>query len=98
MDFLYLVYTFTNSPFVAGKEESILTLCWNCLFDLFFVAFVITVIHNGLPQRILPFCLTIKLYCSIDQLCPTVCDLMDCSMPGFSVLCQLLQLAQTHVH
>ena len=57
MDFLYLVYTFTNSPFVSGKEESILTLCWNCLFDLFFVAFVITVIHNGLPQRILPFCL-----------------------------------------
>ena len=25
-------------------------------------------------------------------------DPMDCSMPGFPVLCQLLELTQTHVH
>ena len=28
----------------------------------------------------------------------TLCDAMDCSMPGFPVLHQLLELAQTHVH
>ena len=32
------------------------------------------------------------------QLCPTLCDLMDCSMPGFPVHQQLLKLDQTHVH
>ena len=36
--------------------------------------------------------------CSAAQLCPTLCDLMDCSMPGFPVHHQLLELAQTHVH
>ena len=30
--------------------------------------------------------------------CPTLCDPMDCSIPGFSVHHQLLELAQTHVH
>ena len=32
------------------------------------------------------------------QLCPTLCDPMDCSMPGFSVLHFLPEFAQTHVH
>ena len=35
--------------------------------------------------------------CSVAQLCPILCDPMDCSMPGFSVLYHLLELAQTHV-
>ena len=30
--------------------------------------------------------------------CLTLCDPMDCSMPGFPVLYCLLELAQTHVH
>ena len=30
--------------------------------------------------------------------CPTLCDPMDCSTPGFSVLHQLPELTQTHVH
>ena len=36
--------------------------------------------------------------CSFAKLCPTLCSLMDCSMPGFPVLHYLLELAQTHVH
>ena len=36
--------------------------------------------------------------CSVAQLCPTFCDFMDCSTPGFLVLHHLLELAQTHVH
>ena len=35
---------------------------------------------------------------SVAQLCLTLCDRMDCSMPGFPVLYQLLKPAQTHVH
>ena len=36
--------------------------------------------------------------CSVAQLCPTFCDPVDCSTPGFSVLHHLLEFAQTHVH
>ena len=38
--------------------------------------------------------------CSVHfkQSCWTLCDLMDCSMPGFPVHQQLPELAQTHVH
>ena len=48
-----------------------------------------------------------KIYCwslylssvsSVTQLYPTLCDPMDCSMPGFLVQHQLLELTQTHVH
>ena len=35
---------------------------------------------------------------SVTQSCPTLCDPMDCSMPGFPVHHQLLELAQTHVY
>ena len=35
---------------------------------------------------------------SVIQLCLTLCDSRDCSMPGFPVHHQLLELAQTHVH
>ena len=35
---------------------------------------------------------------SVAQWCPTLCDLMDCSTPGFPVHHQLMELAQTHVH
>ena len=34
---------------------------------------------------------------SVAQLCPTLCDPMDCSTPGFSVHYQLLEFTQTHV-
>ena len=35
--------------------------------------------------------------CSIAKLCPTPCDPMNCSTPGFPVLHYLLEFAQTHV-
>ena len=34
----------------------------------------------------------------VPQSCPTLCDPMDCSTPGFPVHHQLPELAQTHVH
>ena len=37
-------------------------------------------------------------FSSVAQSCPTLCDSMDCSMPGFPVHHQLLELVQTHVH
>ena len=35
---------------------------------------------------------------SVIQLCPTLCETMDCSTPGFPVHHQLPELTQTHVH
>ena len=37
-------------------------------------------------------------WCSVTQLCPTLCNSMDWRMPGFSVLHCPALFAQTHVH
>ena len=37
------------------------------------------------------------VHCSA-KLCPTICNPMNCSVPGFPVLHYLLELAQTRVH
>ena len=36
--------------------------------------------------------------CSVTQTCPTLCDPMDCSMPGSPVLHYLLEFARIYVH
>ena len=37
-------------------------------------------------------------FSSVAHSCPTLCDPMDCGMPGFPVHHQLPELAQTHAH
>ena len=37
-------------------------------------------------------------FSSVTQSCLILCNLMDCSTPGFSVHPQFPELAQTHVH
>ena len=41
--------------------------------------------------------LKIVCCCSVSKSCSTLCDPMDCSMPGFPVLHCLLEFTQTHV-
>ena len=43
------------------------------------------------------FCSSVQ-FSSVTQSCPTLCNPMDGSMPGFPVHRQLPELAQTHVH
>ena len=50
--------------------------------------------NESLDQPYEAFCCC----CSAAQSCPILCDPMDCSIPGFPVLCCLPELAQTHVH
>ena len=38
-----------------------------------------------------------SICCSVTHSCPTLCDPMDCSMPGFPVLHHLPELAQTDI-
>ena len=40
----------------------------------------------------------LTLFSSVTQSCPTLCDPMDYSMPGFPVHHQLPEFTQTHVH
>ena len=60
-------------------------------------------LHNGTINNfcpsfsISPF-LNLVWFSSVTQSCPTVCNPMDWSMPGFPVHHQLPELAQTHVH
>ena len=37
-------------------------------------------------------------FSSVSQLCLTLCDPMNCSMPGLAVHHQLLEFTQTHLH
>ena len=37
-------------------------------------------------------------FSTVTQSCPTLCDPMNCSMPGLPVHHQLLEFTQTHVH
>ena len=37
-------------------------------------------------------------FCSVSRSCLTLCNPVDCRMPGFPVHHQLLELAQSHVH
>ena len=48
-------------------------------------------------QLQLAFVMGYAQFSSVTQSCLTLCNPMDCCMPGFSVLHQLLDLAQTHV-
>ena len=48
---------------------------------------------NFRRQPLIPCCC-----CSVTKLCPILCDPMDCSTPGSSVLHFLPEFAQTHVH
>ena len=57
--------------------------------------------HHGhwvqLPVLYRRFPLVIS-FIVVVQLCPSLCDPMGCSTPGFPVLYYLLELAQTQVH
>ena len=56
----------------VAKKKPVLAPCWNRFFDLLFFAFVIIIIQNGWPQRILPLYLTVKLKCLCSEPCPPV--------------------------
>ena len=54
------------------------------------------------PHLLINLLLTLMVmvprFSSVIQLCPTLCNPMDCSMPGFPVHHQLSEPTQTHVH
>ena len=82
-------------------------ICWKgcCFFiELPFLCHrsVIYICENLSTSRLtvsVPFMYLLVLSCcSATQLCPTLWDPMDCSMPGFPDLHHLTEFAQTHIH
>ena len=69
----------------------------NRIFPLASKPFSVPLKSHSFYSLLHPFSV-IKQFSSVTQSCLTVCHPMDCSMPGFPVLYQLLELAQTHVH
>ena len=53
-----------------------------------------------LTMKVMPFLLrdSCPSFLSVTQSCLTLCDPMNCSMPGFPVHHQLSELTHTHVH
>ena len=51
-------------------------------------------------QKVIPGKSVLAQFSSVQvaQLCPTLCDPMDCSTQGIPVHCQLPEFTQTHVH
>ena len=71
-------------PICAYRKLIALIYCVHLCFQLTFKKIVL--VHSWFQ------------FSSVAQSCPTVCDHMDCSTPGFPVHHQLPELAQIHVH
>ena len=56
--------------------------------------------HQPLSHCSQPHLCTLREFfcCSVAQLCPTLCNPMDCSTPSFPVIHYFLEFASTHVH
>ena len=91
--------------YVTGRADpkgSTLVVGWTSLVNTsldvaekVFAAVINT--YSQLTLRSLPLMVWVQ-FSSVAQLCPTLCDPMDCSMPGVPVHHQLLELTQSHVH
>ena len=79
----------------------------SCYFSLAFIfeTVLFLILHQFLSCHFWVFLTQIRtsffqisFCCSVAQSCPTFCDVMNYSMPGFPVLHCLLELAQTQIH
>ena len=55
-------------------------------------------IKSVTPSNQLILCHPILKFISVVQSCPTLCDPVDCSIPGLPIHHQLPELTQTHAH
>ena len=89
---------------LTTQEAPLLTFyCLGCFLmpNIFKMMLLLTLCWKHIPISINTALHVLMVSCfftSVAQLCPTVCDPMDCSSPGFPVHHQLPELAQTHVH
>ena len=70
----------------------------HCSTWLIWVDLVFLNMNSSLLQRYVSIFILLFQFSSVTQSCPTLCNHIDCSTPGFPVHHQLLELTQTHVH
>ena len=78
----------------------------SCAFQMFFNFFLFLLAKPNYPLEYIGLIylplhgnvLFFRKFSSVARSCPTLCDPMDCSTPGFPVHHQLLELVQTHVY
>ena len=88
----HLLFHFINVPRYAPLPyECTIFFCkYACILCLLFsFSFFLLIL------KLILFCFQ---FSSVAQLCPTLCDPIDCSTSGFPVHHQLLELVQTRVH
>ena len=81
----------------ASASASVLPMSIQGWFPLRLTG-LISLLPNGLSRVYTYIYICVYIYMYIHQLCPTLCDPVDCSTPGFPVYHQLMELAQTQVH
>ena len=76
-----------------------------CLHDLYYIqvgsfyaGFLESFYHKWVQNFVERFYYIYQSVRSVAQSCPTLCDPMDCSTPGFPVHHKFPELAQTHIH
>ena len=91
----YTVWEFPGDPMVKTLSFH----CWETGFNLWsgnkdFTSYTAQPHnpHKDVQDNNLTYC------CSVTQSCLTLCNPMDCSIPGFPVLHNLAKFAQTQIH
>ena len=82
----------------SRKESDTTERCHFCFFHFQNLLFAFNPL---LPTKISQKYVLLKFsiqFSSVAQLCPTLCDPMNCSMPGLPVHHHLPEFTQTHVH
>ena len=92
--FMLSAFTFTCHLFSVYFYTRYKNLSFHSFFPApFFEETVFSpIVYSWLP------CHKLVQFSSATHSCPTLCNPMDCSTPGFPVYHQLSELAQTHVH
>ena len=99
---IYIISIYTNSYICSYKFHSSETFkLWPIYLTLCVITclprqerLLLTIQHSTIIGPIKHNCYC----CSVSKLCPTLCDPMNYSTPGFSVLCFLPEFAQTYVY
>ena len=83
------VLLFNGDRVSVWKDEKILVM----------VAQNVNVPNTTEPQHLkIVKMVCMYMFSSVAHSCPTLCDPMDCSMPGLPAYHQLPEIIQTHVH
>ena len=78
----YIFYFYIAYFYFFLRKIALVNSCCCCCFNTVSMFFWFSSVH----------------FSSVAQSCPTLCDPMDCNMPGFPVHHQLPELAQIHIH